>query len=830
MKPFAPLSRLFARFSSQSASSTSQFLLPASQKLQKLTDLNIQREARRCLKILGEQPTASQWNMILSPASSTNVIAGAGSGKSTTLILRLLILYKLVGISLEELHVFSFTVVSTEAFRTKLLNMLKRWETLIDGQKTITPEREKELATMAKRTVSTFHSVLNSLARNIISGGPHQFFERLDDRPAAEDEQDAGPFVSSTITASQSEILTSVHVNAYIQSSRYRELIRILLDEETRQLWRRGTTGRDIRAEQEPAIWESFLRQEQEYHGYDRFNHFTPAPGFQDQADSWHVDPYRAVVADWLRKHNIAFWPLAPFSVKSPITKTWDRQMRAAFKVGDIWIDVERFKPEHRQQGHAKRSMAYHEIHRRKFISTYTTDFDRHKVLIPGRDFDDTNGVVKLTPQGDNQLQIWLNADQEIDALPTAPMIRVRLPGDIKYRPVTELFYQEGLFTESLGLEVEQLFTQGAQLDLVSAAVAEALPIFWREFQKEMKQRHLLRYHDVLSKLRDPKILLGMLDKIRNLQHIFIDEFQDISPEFIDWFQKNLRVQSESGADVSIIAIGDDYQAIYAWRGSHPVFLMDFAQFFSSVSSMQVILEENFRSRQAIIDAAEVVLEGVQEKQAKHGKSIFASTDRGRLHPVRLVEAPLSWQSNAGGTNLWQTFSRYVAESVHDLEMTGTLSELVGQKHELSVYVLSRTNETNRHVPLLASLERNLLSTLRQYNVQWFNKVTVEKYTYHRSKGLEADFVLLLDDSQPSEKHPWRELVFSQAAFTGQNDNAYQRTMDDETRRLAYVAMTRARLGAMWVPLVESERKDKTIQPQGCFVLVKNHLQRIGKL
>ncbi len=76
----------------------SPLLLPPCQALQQLALPERQAQARQCLVRLGAAPTDHQWEMILAPTTSTYVIAGAGSGKSTTLILRLLVMHKLLGI------------------------------------------------------------------------------------------------------------------------------------------------------------------------------------------------------------------------------------------------------------------------------------------------------------------------------------------------------------------------------------------------------------------------------------------------------------------------------------------------------------------------------------------------------------------------------------------------------------------------------------------------------------------------------------------------------------------------------------------------------------
>lgn len=76
-----------------------------------------------------------------------------------------------------------------------------------------------------------------------------------------------------------------------------------------------------------------------------------------------------------------------------------------------------------------------------------------------------------------------------------------------------------------------------------------------------------------------------------------------------------------------------------------------------------------------------------------------------------------------------------------------------------------------------------------------------------------------------------RELVFSQIRFPGKAPVTYAQTMSDEARRLAYVALTRARLGVMWVPLSgNSVNGQASVAAQGSFVLVKRYLQATGRM
>ncbi len=831
------------------------FVIPSSLTLQRLEDSTIQAEARRCLTLLGEQPTEKQWDMILASTTSTRVSAGAGSGKSTTLILRLLIMHKLLGIPLDEMHVFSFTNASVVDFRKKLTDKLIRWEEVVEHKK-LSDQQRAGLKKLVERTVTTFHSVLYRLQRDVLPGisPSSELFDMLkDERPSKnkpsvlseEDLKSENPFLSTTLSAKQDEVLTAAHSRAYNNSPRYQELMTILRQELDRLYWLRIAEAPTPEDQTRNWFWNRLLQQEKIYHGYDNGG-YNPQPGHPDTQEFLYIDRYRATVANWLIAKGIDFLPLAPFDIPCPIPGIDPGEFHASFKIGDqLFLHIERYSGTRTSKQREDQKLAYHERDRRRFIAAYSNNTDQHKVLNLA-DFETKGASLCLKPDADLRLRQWINLRTNALPLTSAPAMLIRLPGDIGESDIKELLYQEGVFIESMGGEVEQLqLPVPNSIDTISYAIAEALPIFWSAFREELKFRRYIRFHDILTRLRDEQVLHDMLGKIKHLRHLFIDEFQDISPEVVDWFAKTLYVHVEEGAEVSVIAIGDDYQSIYGWRGSHPIFLMRFEQYFPSQSRGDIFLTDNFRSRQPIIDAAEAVLASVQQKTPKQGKSVFQGKEQGYLDPVRLEEAQFSWGLSATEGDIWSVFCTYISTLLCDLEVTGHLTELIGMRQDLSIYILARTNATRKSIPRDHSkLRSQLFNTLRQQGIKRFqeNNISIRTGTFHQAKGLEADLVLLLDDPQPPDEHPLREFIFGQASILGKDRGTYKQTMTNETYRLAYVALTRARLAVMWMPLTNRQTEEDaqpvvsvptqanaTVSAQGCFVLVKNYLQSAGR-
>ena len=103
-----------------------------------------------------------------------------------------------------------------------------------------------------------------------------------------------------------------------------------------------------------------------------------------------------------------------------------------------------------------------------------------------------------------------------------------------------------------------------------------------------------------------------------SFRYIFIDEFQDIADETLEFVRLLL---PESGGN--LCAVGDDAQAIYSFMGSTPRHICSFAEYFPCARLHR--LTENYRSRREIIELSNGVIarnnSGIRKKlRAVRGK------------------------------------------------------------------------------------------------------------------------------------------------------------------------------------------------------------------
>ena len=124
----------------------------------------------------------------------------------------------------------------------------------------------------------------------------------------------------------------------------------------------------------------------------------------------------------------------------------------------------------------------------------------------------------------------------------------------------------------------------------------------------------------------------------RRFRHILIDEFQDTNKLQYAWI-KMLAGQGDDAAEGpgampggSVVAVGDDDQSIYAFRGARVGNMADFVREFRV--EQQIKLERNYRSFGNILDSANAL---ISHNTKRLGKNL--STEAGPGEPVRVYEA-----------------------------------------------------------------------------------------------------------------------------------------------------------------------------------------------
>lgn len=228
--------------------------------------------------------------------------------------------------------------------------------------------------------------------------------------------------------------------------------------------------------------------------------------------------------------------------------------------------------------------------------------------------------------------------------------------------------------------------------------------------------------------------------------HILVDEFQDISTTRAEMV-KQLISQNE---DSSLCVVGDDWQSINRFAGSDISIVRNFSSIYGD--SETINLDYTFRYNNEISKVSQSFIERNPNQIAKSIKTIRETKDK----------ALFIW---------WDAVD--VLESIK--AMLDTISQRRADE-KLSVFVLAR----------FWHIIPNGVNSLNSL----YPNITVTPLSVHASKGLEADYVVILGNEAgkfgfPSsiEDDPIIDLVLAEPEeFTFA-----------EERRLYYVAMTRAK-------------------------------------
>jgi DNA helicase-2/ATP-dependent DNA helicase PcrA len=141
-----------------------------------------------------------------------------------------------------------------------------------------------------------------------------------------------------------------------------------------------------------------------------------------------------------------------------------------------------------------------------------------------------------------------------------------------------------------------------------------------RQYQVYKKENFLMDYDDLLLQLK--RLLTdqpGIRKKLsETYRYIMVDEYQDTNK-----VQGEL-VQLLSSEHNNVMAVGDDSQSIYSFRGAHFKNIMLFPDSFANCKVIK--LEENYRSTQPILDFTNQIMAGSLEK---YDKNLFSSKKEG---------------------------------------------------------------------------------------------------------------------------------------------------------------------------------------------------------
>ncbi|MCH5253931.1 MAG: DNA helicase PcrA [Lachnospiraceae bacterium] len=152
--------------------------------------------------------------------------------------------------------------------------------------------------------------------------------------------------------------------------------------------------------------------------------------------------------------------------------------------------------------------------------------------------------------------------------------------------------------------------------DYIGSRIAKA----YREYQDTLRKNNALDFDDLIMKTvelfkNDPQVLESYQDRFR---YIMVDEYQDTNTaqfELIRLLAAKYR---------NLCVVGDDDQSIYKFRGANIRNILDFEKVYPE--STVIKLEQNYRSTQMILDAANAV---IKNNRGRKDKALWTQKEEG---------------------------------------------------------------------------------------------------------------------------------------------------------------------------------------------------------
>jgi DNA helicase II / ATP-dependent DNA helicase PcrA len=146
----------------------------------------------------------------------------------------------------------------------------------------------------------------------------------------------------------------------------------------------------------------------------------------------------------------------------------------------------------------------------------------------------------------------------------------------------------------------------------------EQVAFLYKKYEETKKKNELFDFDDMLVGCyqlfsENPSLLERYQQRF---QYFLIDEFQDINKVQYELIKLLSRIHK------NVIAVGDDDQSIYAFRGSDPEYLIHFERDFPNAKVIK--LEENYRSSHEIVSTANEVISHNKKRRAKVMKAQFS--------------------------------------------------------------------------------------------------------------------------------------------------------------------------------------------------------------
>ena len=289
------------------------------------------------------------------------------------------------------------------------------------------------------------------------------------------------------------------------------------------------------------------------------------------------------------------------------------------------------------------------------------------------------------------------------------------------------------------------------------------------EYVKRLKEKNAIDFEDMINDssriLREEVIN----DKKLDFKYIIVDEYQDISRQ-----RFNLTKELSKLCNAKIIAVGDDWQSIYAYAGSDITLFTNFKNTFGY--GLELTITKTYRNAQEVIDIAG----GFIQKNTSQIRKALISPKR--------IKDPIIIQSYTENVDKKKYEGKggkffLLGETVEKI-----IREILSENPKSSILLLGRYGFDGFN--LTKSSDFIYWEKTGNVTSKTFSNVELEFMTAHRAKGLGYDNVIIINAVDALYGFPTQIQEDPVLKYVIKSDYAIEYA---EERRLFYVALTRTK-------------------------------------
>jgi DNA helicase IV len=505
-----------------------------------------------------------QREAVISEEKRLLVLAGAGSGKTKTLLQKLIYLIEEKGVSPSSILAITFTKNATNEMIDRLIiaaDQTGEYEKKLFDKRLSKIEKDKERFFQAKKykwidglTVRTFHSFCYSILRNY---GVNEFDNKFriigDEKKDEEDE--LSKHVAPEIVF---EVIHKLLIEECEQTEYLLKLKRYVLDYIIDKIHLNKADSK-------------FLPKDGKY--------FSTLDGIKVRSKS------EQFIADWFYRHSIKY-------EYEPLLNVKDFPFHPDFYIPEANLYIE-----HISDKSFSTKDKEEQFHKGNLLLVKTFESMTKDSALFNHTLD---SIVKNRLPSNYHKTVSLNFKEEFNGYHE----------DVKEFVQQIMRITDMIKVENIDIDKVMGDAQKDQHERVRNFYELAIPIV-KKYINYCTNKSYLDFNDLIS--RSTSLFQNQLDIANKYkskyQYILVDEFQDVNNLQVKLIKLMLTEQTQ------LFCVGDDWQSIYGFRGSNVSYIVDFENHFAN--SKVIKLNLNYRSTQNIVGASNEVIKNNKFKVEK---------------------------------------------------------------------------------------------------------------------------------------------------------------------------------------------------------------------